>query len=167
MNRRCIGCGLAALTTLMTGTACYRYVPAEIETTPPGTGVQLLVTRNGAREAEEAGALEGDEPRVKGTVERIEGDDLLLRVPVAQRQRGFTTNQIDQSVRVPIGEIVSFQRREMNALATSLIIGGAVVGVGAMVAVIVDPFGWSNGDTEPPPDELFLSIPFPSFLFGR
>lgn len=164
MNRRCIRYALTCLPVVLTA-GCYRYVPAEIGSTPPGTGVQILVTRSGAQQAEEAGALDGGEPRVRGTVVGVQGDDLLIRVPVAQRQEGFIVNRIEQSLSFPIGEIVSFQRRELNGLATGLVIGGAVAVVGAMVAVIADPLKGSK--PEPPdPDEIILSFPIP-LPFGR
>lgn len=156
------------LAVAMATTGCYRYVPAQAEATPPGTNVQLLVTREGAREAEEVGALDGSgEPRVRGTVVGTEGDDLLVRVPVAQRQEGFIVNRIDQSVRFPIGEIVSLQRREVNGLATGLVIGGAVAAVTTMVAVIATARRGDNGDPPDPPEESLISIPLVSFFFGR
>ncbi len=146
-------------------TGCYRYVPAEIGAAPPGTDVQLLVTRDGTEEAQVAGALTDGEPRVRGTVVAREDDVLLVRVPVAQRQDGFIVNRIDQAIRFPIDEIVSLQRRELNPLTTSLAIGGIAVGVGAAIAVLGNPL---KGDSpEPPgPDELFFSFPLP-LPFGR
>lgn len=153
-------CVLGSLVGAVALAGCYRYVPAEIGATPPGTDVQLLVTRAGTEEADLAGALRGGEPRVRGTVVAREDDVLLVRVPVAQRQDGFIVNRIDQAVRFPIGEIVSLQRRELNPLTTSLAIGGAVVGVGAAFAVLGNPLKGST--PEPPgPDELFLSFPVP------
>lgn len=161
MKNQWIRWGLVAM-ALGTWTGCYRYVPAQIEATPPGTDVQLLITRNGARQAQEAGVLGvDDEPRVRGTVVGVENEDLLVRVPVAQRQDGFIVNRIDQSIGFPIGEVVSFQRREINALATGLVVGGAAVGVGVLVALLGEALQGGSGDNDPGPDEFFLlSIPF-------
>lgn len=144
---------------------CYRYVPAEMEATPPGTDVRLLVTREGALEMEEVGALDGNqEPRVDGTVVATEDAALLIRVPIAQRQDGFIVSRIDQSVRVPMEEVVSFQRRELNKLGTGLLLTGGALALGALVAVIAEPLGGDDGDPDTPPDELFtlqiFSIPF-------
>lgn len=160
MKNQWIRWGLVAM-TLVTWTGCYRYVPAQIEATPPGTDVQLLITRNGARQAQEAGVIGvDDEPRVRGTVVGIENESLLVRVPMAQRQDGFIVNRIDQSIDFPIGEIVSFQRREINSLATGLVVGGAAIGLGALVALVGDALRGGSGDTDPGPDEFFLlSIP--------
>lgn len=154
--------GLAGAATL---TGCYRYVPADLEATPPGTNVQLLITRAGSEEAELAGAIDDGEPRVRGTVVSREGDALLVRVPVARRQDGFIVNRIDQAVRFPIGEIVSMQRRELNGLATSLTIGAVAVGVGVAIAALGNPLKGDKADP-PDPDEIILSFPIP-LPFGR
>jgi len=158
---------LTGLAVVMATTACYRYVPAQIEATPPGTGVQLLVTRNGAQEAEMAGALDDGEPRLRGTVVGVEGDQLLLRVPVTRIQEGFIANRMEQAVSVPVGEIVSFQRREMDRLQTGLFIGGTAAAVAGIAVLILNPL---RGDPErpgPDPDETILSLPIFSVTIGR
>lgn len=166
MNRRWRGCAIAGVAVVMT-TGCYRYVPAPIEATPPGTGVELFVTRDGAQQAEEAGALRAGDPRVRGTFVGVEGDDLLVRVPVAQRQDGFTVNRIDQSLRFPIGEIVSFQRRELNGLSTGVAIGAATAVAAGVIVLILDPLRGSTADPEQEPDETVLTFRVLSIPFGR
>lgn len=159
---------LTALLVASTAAGCYRYVPAEVTATPPGTRVQLLVTPTGAREAREAGALEDDgEPRVEGTVVDVERDDVLVRVPVGRQQDGFMVNRIDQSVRFPIEEIVSLRRRELDGTRTALVIGGTTLLGAGLLALIFDPFGRSDPDTEPPPDEFFTSLQILSVPIGR
>jgi hypothetical protein len=161
-----MSCVLMGLAVTMATTGCYRYVPAQVEATPPGTGVQLLVTPSGAQEAEVAGALDGGEPRLRGTVVGVEGGQLLLRVPLTRIQQGFIENRIDQAVSVPVGEIVSFQRRELDRLQTGLFIGGTVAGVAAIALLILDPL---RGDPErpgPDPDESIV-LPIVSIPIGR
>jgi len=159
---------LLALTIAAMSSGCYRYVPADVEVAPPGMDVRMLVTRNGAREFADAVGVDGGEPIVNGTVVSREGDDLLVRVPVTQRQDGFITNRIEQSVRFPIGEIVSFQRRELNGAATGLLIGGAAAVVAGLVAIIVDPFGGDGLDPgDPDPPDFSFQLDFVSLLFGR
>ncbi len=162
-----MSCVLTGLAVTMATTGCYRYVPAQIEATPPGTGVQLLVTRDGAEEAEVAGALAEGEPRLRGTVVGVEGEQLVLRVPVTRVQEGFIENRIDQAVSVPVTEIVSFQRRELDRLQTGLFIGGAAAAVAGIALLILDPL---RGDPErpgPDPDESVLPLPIFSFTIGR
>ena len=159
---------LAGLALAMVTTGCYRYVPAQIEATPPGTGVQLFVTESGTREAEIAGALREGEPRLRGTVVGVEGDRLLLRMSVARLQDGFTASSIDQAVSVPVGEIVAFQRRELDRLKTGLLIGGGAAAVAGIAVLILDPLGGSPDRPGPDPDEaVIVSLPGFSFPIGR
>lgn len=148
---------LCALLAAAGTTGCYRYVPGQLEATPPGTDVRVLVTQEGAREMRDAGAIsENDEPRVEGAVVGTEGGDLLVRVPIARRQNGFLVDRIDQSLRLPVDEIVSFQRRELDGVRTGLVLTGGAAVLAALIAVIADPLGGDNPDPEPPPDELML-----------
>lgn len=158
---------LTGLAVAMVGAGCYRYVPAQIEATPPGTGVQLLVTPTGAQEAETAGALDQGEPRLRGTVVGVEEGQLLLRVPVSRVREGFIENRIDQAISIPVAEIVSFQRREMDRLQTGLFIGGTAAAVAGIAFLILDPL---KGDPErpgPDPDESILPLSIFSFTIGR
>lgn len=162
-----MSCVLTGLAVTMATTGCYRYVPAQIEATPPGTGVQLLVTRDGAQEAEVAGALTEGEPRLRGTVVGVEGEQLLLRVPLSRIQQGFIENRIDQAVSIPVGEIVSFQRRELDRLQTGLFLGGTAAAVAAVAVLILDPL---KGDPErpgPDPPESIIPLSIFSFTIGR
>ena len=146
---------------------CYRYVPAQLETTPPGHGVRVLVTRDGANELSRITQIDGDAPRVDGTVVGLEGSQLLLRVPVGARQEGFVTSSLNQTIRVPTSEIVSFERRELNGLATGLTIGAAAGLVTAIIFVIADPVRGSTPDDPPPPDDLRQSLTLFSIPVGR
>ena len=153
---------LAAL--LLVSSGCFRYVPAQIEATPIGSNVRLLVTRAGTSELSEIMELDGDAPLVSGSIVGMEGDDLVLSVPVAQVQDGFMMSNLEQRVRVPAGEIVSLERRELNGLATGATIAGAAGAVAIVIAVISDARKGENPDPPDPPDDLFgftlLSIPF-------
>lgn len=161
--------GRALLAILIASTAgCYRYVPAQMEATPPGTEVRLLVTRAGTSELTEVVDVEGDAPLVDGTLVEMQNDDLVLSVPVAQRQDGFMTSTIEQRVRVPAGEVVSFQRREINGLLTATAMTGVAAGVAALVLVLGDAIR-PDADTETDFGEDFTAfdIPIFSWVFGR
>jgi hypothetical protein len=146
---------------------CYRYVPAQMEATPPGEGVRVLITRAGAAELATVTQIGGDAPVVDGTVLGVEGNELLLSVPVAQRQEGFITSALRQTIRVPTGEVVSFQRREFNSLATALTIGAAAGVVTAIVFVIADPVRGDIPDPPDPPDDLFQRFSLFSIPIGE
>lgn len=146
---------------------CYRYVPAQMEATPPGEGVRVLMTRAGAAELATVTEINGDAPLVDGTVLGVEGSVLLLSVPVAQRHEGFMTSSLKQTIRVPTGEVVSFQRRELNALATGLTIGAAAGVVTAIVFVIAQSVRGSTPDQPIDPDDLLLKLSVFSIPIGE
>ncbi|MGY8779680.1 MAG: hypothetical protein ACKVIN_16370 [Longimicrobiales bacterium] len=158
---------LAIIAITLTTSGCYRYVPAQAEAIPPGTGVRVLITRAGAEELKTVTAIDNDVPLVDGTVAGIERDALLMSVPVGVRSEGFVTSAIEQVVRVPLGEIVSLQRRELNSLATGLTITGGVALMAGIVAIIVKPLLGEQQDPATPPDELSLSINIFSVMIGR
>ena len=159
--------GLALIALALSSQGCFRYVPAQLETTAPGEGVRVLVTRQGAAELADISDVAADAPIVDGTVVGVEGQDLLLRVPVGRRQDGFISTNLNQTIRIPTGEIVSFRRREFDKASTGFVVG-AVAGLAtAVVAFIVKPRGTENTDPEDPPDDLLLDLRLFSFTIGR
>ena len=158
--------GLALIALALSSTGCFRYVPAQIETIPPGQAVRVLMTRQGAAELAEISEVAAAAPIVDGTVVSVEGEELLLRVPVGRRQDGFVSANLDQTIRVPTGEIVSFQRREFDPLASVLVVGGAA----GLVAVLVSAIVTARKGEEPDPDgpeDLRLHLSLFSFSIGR
>jgi hypothetical protein len=93
--------------------------------------------------------------------------DLLLNVPVAQRQVGSSMRSIAQRVRIPVGEIVSFERRELNGPATALTVAAGAAAVVGLVFAITEARKGDNPDPPTPPDEAIVEIPILSLLFGR
>lgn len=159
--------GLALTALGLSSAGCFSYVPAELETTPPGQGVRVLVTRQGAAELAQISDVVGSAPILDGTVVGVEGRELLLLVPVAQRQVGFMTTNLNQTIRIPTSEIVSFERREFDKFGTAFVLGGVVGAVTAIVVFIVKPRGAGNSDPEDPPDDLRLNLSLFSFPIGR
>jgi hypothetical protein len=127
----------------------------------------VLVTRDGAAELARIVTVDRDAPLVDGTVMGMDGDQLLLSVAVGQRQEGFVSASLNQTVRVPKGEILSFQRREVDRLKTAFFVGGSVAVVTAVVALIVNPFGTTGPNPNDPPDELFFRFNVFSVRVGR
>lgn len=158
---------LAIIAVTLTTSGCYRYIPAQAETTPPGTGVRVLVTTDAVEDLAAVGAIENEVPLVDGTVTGIDGDALLMSIPVGARNDGFVASTIEQVVRIPLGEIVSLQQRELNSLATGVAITGVAAGIAGLVALIVKPLLGEQGDPPTPPDEFSLSINFFSVMIGR
>tara|TARA_B110000116_G_scaffold223548_1_gene202788 strand:+ start:116 stop:619 length:504 start_codon:yes stop_codon:yes gene_type:complete len=158
---------LAIIAVTLTTSGCYRYVPAQAEAIPPGAGVRVLITRAGAEELRTVTAIDNEVPLVDGTVAGIESDALLMSVPVGVRSEGFVTSAIGQVVRVPLGDIISLQRRELNSLATGLTIAGGVALMAGIVAIIVKPVMGEQRDPPFDPVDVSLSINIFSVLSGR
>lgn len=148
-------------------TGCFRYVPAELETAPPGEGVRVLMTSQGAAEFSSVTGSDAPAPLVNGTVVGVEGDDLLLSVSVGQRREGFIQSSLRQTVRVPIGEVLTFERRELDAVRTGVAVGGAAAVVAGVVVFIIKPFGQGDLGEEPPPDDLQFNLGLFSIPIGR
>lgn len=162
------GRGLAVLTLLFTASGCYSYTLTQPEAVAPGDGVRVLVTREGAVQLAEVTEVRWEAPVFDGMVVGLEDDEILLQVPVGQRQVGFLSSTLNQTIRVPTSEIVSFQRRSLNALATGFSIAGAVGFGTALVLYIVSEHRSGEGGPEPPPpDDLLLRFNLFSLPFGR
>ena len=146
---------------------CFRYVPTTLDVAPPGEDVRLLVTRQGATDLAQVTTIEGEVPTVRGTLLEQEGSDLLLRVPVGQRRDGFHTVSLDQTVRIPVSEILQVERRELDVTKTGFWVAGAVGGSAFVIFSIMEAFGESAGGDPGGPLENRLPIPFISVPLGR
>jgi hypothetical protein len=146
---------------------CFRYLPVPLEATPDGQDVRLLVTRQGASELNEVANVDGAVPTLTGTIVSREGRELLLNVPVGQRQDGFHTASINQTIRVPMGEILQVERRELDKAKTGLLLGGAAAGSAFIIFSIMDAFGGDSSGSPPDLNESRIPIPFLSIPIGR
>ena len=73
--------GPALIVLTLCSTGCFRYVPAQLQTTAPGEAVRVLIARGGATELANISDVVEDVPIVDGTVVGVEEQDLLLQVP--------------------------------------------------------------------------------------
>ncbi len=133
---------LPAILTLSTATGCFNYVPAEIGAVPPGEPVRLYLTRAGVEALDRDGAAQALsaelEPVLSGEFVRRTGADLYVRVPTVRRQVGFHSAQLGQDIRVPAGEIVQIERRELSKAKTGLLVGGAAAAIAGLIAFILN-----------------------------
>lgn len=160
------GPAVALSTVLLSG--CFSYVPTALDVTPAGEEVRLLVTRQGAAELAQVTDVSTEVPTLRGTVLEREPETLMLRVPVGQRQMGFHTASLDQTIRVPVGEILQVERRELDTGKTALLIGGALGASAFVIFSIMEAFGESPTPGDPtPPEESRIPIPFLSVPIGR
>ena len=153
---------LILFSILLTGLlGCYNYVPTDFTTVPVGEDLRLFVNPGDVPELSEIPAGEDLAPVVQGTLVAMEGDALVVRVPVARRQQGFHTLSLGQSIRVPHDGIISAQVRMLDQLKTVGIVSGTVAAA-ALVFVgleVINPVPTTPDDD--PPEFLLnlLSIP--------
>jgi hypothetical protein len=95
-------------------------------------------------------------PRMSGVFEGRDGADLLLRVRVGDRQEGIHPIGIEQTIRVPEGEILGMERREFDAVGSTAIIAAAAGGAAFLILSIIDAFGGPSDQEEGP--DLFSSL---------
>lgn len=157
---------LVALVTLTSG--CYRYVPTSVELAPPGDEVRVLVTRLGAAQLTEVMPGAAVTGVVTGKLESVEGDDLLMSVPVGERREGFMRMDLTQTIRVPRGEVLNLERREFDSVGTAFIGVAAAAVAGGIIFGIIEAFGNQGppDDGEPPVDFRFMLGQF-ALPFGR
>ena len=153
MKPRTLLATLAAALTLSAATGCFSYVPTELGVVPPGESVRLYLTRAGLDAVNEGGIEEAlstvSEPVLSGEFVRRSEGDLFLRVPTVRRQIGFHSAQLGQDVRVPAGEIVQIERRQLNKAGTGLLIGSTAAAITGLVVFILNDA--RQPDTPTPP----------------
>jgi hypothetical protein len=139
---------------------CFSYVPAQLETVPPGQDVRVYLTRQGLAELPEM--PDQSEPFVTGTLVRREEQRVFMRVPVARIQQGFYQSEVGQDISFPAVEIVQLQQRKLNPVGTGFLIAGTAAATTALVFVIMDAFRGEDPDDPPVVDEIripFFSLP--------
>jgi len=157
--------GPALVVALFALAGCYRYVPTDASIAVPGEDVRVLVTRLGAAELSEVAPGEVGAGTIEGEFQNVDADDVVLHVPVGERREGFTMVDMMQTIRVPQGEILSMERRELNKVGTGFLIGGAVALGAGIVFGIIDAFGSPTPSEGGDPPEDLLSVVFGRFSF--
>ena len=127
----------------------------------------MVTTRRGVAQLADVSEVLGDVPVVDGTLIGVEGEDLLLTVPVGRRQDGFVNSRLNQTIRIPTSEIISFRRKQFDPVSTGLFVAGSAAVLTAVVVFILHPSGRENNDPEEPPDDAWVEFPIFSFKIGR
>jgi hypothetical protein len=124
------GAGLAGV---MAGflSACFHYRPVELGTVPVGQDVRLRLTRVGwAGLPEHVPSRDG--ATLRGTLLSSNGEQVLLRVPIAAATQGLVSRAVGQDVAVPASHIVQLEFRQLDRVRTGLAVAGAILGGGAI-----------------------------------
>ena len=137
---------------------CFNYIPTQLEATPPGEEVRIMVTPEGVLELSEVTGVDLSNPVVRGEILGREANEILLSVPVGQRQEGFHRMQLNQTIRVPAVEIIRVDRREFSATRTGLLIGGGLGASVFLVKGIIQAFGEVELDNPVDPPELNFNL---------
>lgn len=153
---------LRLLTLLVTSpaiSACYTYTTIPLDAAPPNQSVRVVVTRDGAGELLNVLPTDDAAPSFIGDVAGRESGSLLVRVPLPGATSP-TGTAIGQLIRVPIDEILSVERRDLDAVRTALFVSGAA-GFGALLVMkIIDVAGGPDGEVEDPDFSIsFLRVP--------
>lgn len=161
-----------SLATVIVGafllTGCYSYTPIPLEVTPNGQDVRILITRQGALELVEVTDVQGEVPSVTGQIVNREGREVLMRVPVGQRRDGFHRVSLEQTIRIPAGEILQVERRDFDRGKTALLGVGFIAGSAFIITSIMNALGGDTGtDGTAPPDENRIPVPMISIPIGR
>ena len=148
----------ALLLTVLGASGCYRYVPTDFLTAPVGQDVRLVVIPDQIEDLAEIGRQDDAIPVVEGTVVGRDGQDLLVRVPIARRQDGFQTQVLGQSIRVPASAIV---RAELKLLDKGKTVGATALGLAGLAGLVFAGLEVRGEETPFPdddPPELRLTI---------
>ena len=158
----------ALMAALLASAGCFSYTAVPLEMAPEGQDVRVLVTRQGAFELSEVTDVQGEVPSVPGRIVTKEEREILLRVPIAQRRDGFHMASLDQTIRVPRGEILQVERRDFDTGKTMLLGAGALAGSVFIIMSIMEAFGGDTAPGEGPgPDESWIPTPLISVPIGR
>ena len=126
---------------------CYRYVPVETATVPPGARVRAQLSAEGT-ERVRAGTGTADRGRVEGrVVERAADGALLLELPAgpAEAPVGVSARRLRARVTLPARDLVSLELRQLDRKRTAFFVAGS----GALAALLVKlAFDTSGGGSE-------------------
>ncbi len=147
------GTGLVA-TFLLGG--CFTYVPRELESVPLGEDVRVTLTQEGAsslRSWSQATLHRDLGSVVHGALLRLEGEHLVIRVSEADWQGGFHRTEFGQDIRIPMGDVLVLEERELERVRTGLVVAAAAGGVfGVMHMILSDARPPRDGPPPPEPD---------------
>jgi hypothetical protein len=161
--------GGAAILFALSLAGCYTYHAAELDRPPVGEQVRMTVTRAGASEYTEVTGRDEAVPRMEGELVAHDGGHMTLRIPVGNPMLPGSAN-VGSLIRIPEGEVLQLEQRELNRTRTALLVAGSTVAATALVLAIMDGFAGGPGidpgdgdlDARPRPSpRILLSIPVP------
>lgn len=140
----------------LVGSGCYTYTPISHDLAPVGEEVRVVVTRAGAGELADEMQLEAAAPVLRGRVTGHEPGVLLLRVPRPSNPSMSPSGvELAQIARLPVGEVLSIERRDMSTGRTLAALGAIVGATTFLVLGIMEASGSDSGGGD---DGIVLAI---------
>lgn len=148
-------------------TACYTYQPIEIADITPELEVRTRVT--GAEADRLSDVLGSDNRVIEGTVQELQGDNLLLLVPVVSAIDRGRGGDLNQRVELARSGLVEVDVKRLDQQRTGILLGTVTVVVGALVIrqLNQDQGGGDTPDPPVPPEDRVFRFPLTFRLGGR
>ena len=154
---------LVLVAVVVTLSGCHTYLPSSFVTAPVGEDVRLVIDPDLVSDLTEVAELDGGPvPMLRGTLVGRDGDHMLVRVSVAQRQEGFQVRSLDQAIRVPEEAVISTEIRVLDQKKTLGLVAGGTIGAGVLILLGVEAIGKEvklPSDDPPEFGRVLLSIP--------
>src|SRR5690606_4997491 len=121
-------------------TACYTYVPVDLDGVPTGAHIQVHLREGTIRGSEEllaAGIPVRGRESVGGRLVQRDPDWLLLHVPLGVNPTGLSQPSIGQDVAINRSDVLAVETRELNRSRTALAVAAAAGATGGMLYAIM------------------------------
>ena len=155
-----------ALAAVLAASGCFAYVPSSPQELVPGEAVRLRLS---AQEAMRYADLRLADPRsLEGTFLERSGEELMVEATVAASDRERGSQFLVQRVTVSLTGILDVEKKKLNTLRTSLVVGGGAVAVAAFI--VGNATGWGSESEQNPDNPEARKIPLLRFslpLGGR
>lgn len=146
--------GMALLSLLLATTGCFHYTPVPLSRLPEGGEVRVRLSERGATRlgGGEGNQLAHLDRTVEGDLVRVNGEILMVAVPVAARHAApfARSPAMYRRVAIPLEDVLAVELRELDRKKTGIVLAGAGA---AVFAFVLYHFGGEfGGTTKPPPD---------------
>lgn len=146
--------GMALLSFLFATTGCFHYSPAPLSRLSEGDEVRVRLSEGGATRLRggERNQLAQVDRTVQGDLVRINGEFLMVSLPVAPRQAAPYARfpEMYRRVAISLDDVLVVELKHLDRKKTGILLASAGV---AFVAFVLNHFrGEFGGTTEPPPD---------------
>lgn len=161
---------LALATLVLSGSACYRYVPVPVAELRPDEGARVQLTAMAVERIrrgppEDVRLLDGF--AMNGTVARVGGDSLVLSLPVSSTTDiAVRPTTFFRPFALPVTDIRQAEMRLLDRTRTTWTVVAVGVLTAAAAVYAVQRGGLATGGKAPPIDPVDARLPF-TIRLGR